>query len=183
MDYLGLIIGFVAGACGSLVLWVTIGKRMMLSYAGKSVINAFKQPSDELKEALDSLMSYFWLWLNEARIEIDTPPDSEGKTTKTKISPLQSVLGILINETVNRILHRVRGVQGAATRDAIRMESNLASQIGIPIPRKGQTTTDFIMEQMSLRLMPMIEQKLNSMVENVGKGENIAMVGSKKEGW
>lgn len=179
MAYYELIIGFIAGACGSLLLWITIGRRMMLKYAGQSVINAFKEPSPELEEALDSLVSHIWKWLNAPSIEVQGPSTEDGTPTKTKISPIQNVMAVIVTEVVNRIVQRIRGVQGAATRDAGRMEASLATQMGIPLPRKGQTTGEFLMEQMASRLMPVIEQKISKMVDNAVTGS-----GSEgKEGW
>lgn len=177
MAFEDLIIGFIAGACGSLFLWVTIGRKMMLKYAGQSVINAFKEPSDDLKSALDSLASHFWKYLNTPAIEVDGPSTEDGTITKVKISPLQQVMAVLITEIVNRVMQKVRGTQGAAIRDANRIEAALASQIGIPLPRKGQTTGDFVIEQLAQRLMPVMEQKLSSLVDNIGKS------GKDKGGW
>lgn len=170
-----MIFGFIAGACGSLVLWITIGRRMMLKYAGESVINALKEPTPELKEAISGLMGEIWLWLNKPCIEVESK-NEEGEAVKVKISPLQNVMGALINEVVNKIMNKLRGYSGAAVRDGNRIESAIASTIGIPLPRKGQTTQEFILEQLAQRLMPVIEQRISKVVENTSEG-------SGKEGW
>jgi len=173
MDYLGLIVGFIAGACGSLILWLTIGRKMMLKYAGESVINALKEPTPELKQAISGLMEEIWIWLNTPSIEIEGKND-EGEPIKTKISPLQNVMASLINEVANKLLNKLRGFSGAAARDGNRVESAL---MGIPLPRKGQTTQEFILEQLAQRLMPVIEQKLTKAVENTQSGSG------SKDGW
>jgi len=174
MDYVGLIIGFIAGACGSLVLWITIGRKMMLKYAGESVINAFNEPSPELKQAISGLMTEVWQWLNTPSIDIEVK-NEEGEQVKSKISPLQNVLAILIDQTANKLLNKLRGFSGAAARDGNRVEAAL---MGIPLPRKGQTSQEFILEQLANRMMPVIEQKLSSVIENVKAGG-----GKAKDGW
>ena len=157
-----LIIGFLAGACGSLFLWVTIGRKMMLKYAGESVINAFKDPTPELNQAISGLMEEVWIWLNTPSLETLTK-NEDGEEVKTKISPLQNVMSILINEVASKLLNKLRGFSGAAARDGARVEAAL---MGIPLPRKGQTTQEFILEQLANRMMPVIEKKLSTVLEN-----------------
>lgn len=171
MDYLGLIIGFIAGACGSLLLWVTLGRKMMLKYAGESVINAFNNPSPELQKAISSLMGHMWAWLNTPSLEIEGPKDEDGKVSKIKISPMQNVMQVLIQEIVNKTLAKLRGASGAAQRDANRLEGQLGQALGLPpLPRKGQSTGEFLIEQLGNRLMPMLEQRITTMMENTQRG-------------
>jgi len=173
MDYVGLIIGFIAGACGSLILWITIGRKMMLKYAGESVINALKRPTPELKEAISGLMGEVWGWMNTPLLEAENK-NEEGEIVKIKISPLQNVMGILINEVSLKLLNKLRGFSGAAARDGNRVEAAL---LGVPLPRKGQTTQEFILEQLANRMMPLVEQKLSKIAENTQSGSG------SKDGW
>lgn len=174
MDYLGLIIGFIAGACGSLILWVTIGRKMMLKYAGESVINAFKEPTPELKLAISGLMEQVWTWLNTPDLDVESK-NEEGEIIKSKISPLQNVLSVMIDQVSNKLLNKLRGFSGAAARDGTRIEAAL---MGIPLPRKGQTTQEFILEQLANRMMPVLEQKLSKVLDNTQSGS-----GKSKDGW
>ncbi len=174
MDYFGLIIGFIAGACGSLILWITIGRKMMLKYAGESVINALKEPTPELKQAISGLMEEIWIWLNNPILETESKND-EGEKVKIKISPLQNVMGTLIDDVSVKLLNKLRGFSGAAARDGNRVEAAL---MGIPLPRKGQTSQEFILEQLANRMMPVIEQKLSKVIDNIQSGS-----GKPKDGW
>jgi hypothetical protein len=163
-----LILGMIMGALGSLILWVTVGRKMMLRYAGESVIRAFRTPSKELELAISSLSSIMWEWLNTPSIEItveQADDDGEKKQVKTKISPMQQVLGTLINEVVGRTLARLRGAQGAATRDMNKLQEALLTGSGIPLPRKGQTSMEFMVEQLAMRIMPAIEKRFNTLVD------------------
>jgi hypothetical protein len=170
-----LILGMAMGGLGSLVLWITVGRKMMLKYAGASVIRAFRTPSKELEEAIAGLSSIMWDWLNEPSIEITVEQageDGEKKQVKTKISPMQQVLGILINEVVTRTLSRLRGAQGAATRDMNRLQESILSGAGIPLPRKGQSSMEFMVEQLAMRIMPALEKKFNTLVEGTVNNSN-----------
>jgi len=172
-----LIIGFIAGACGSLLLWVTIGRRMMLKYAGESVINAIISPSDDTNKALDSVFSRFWETLNRPAIDIDTTNEKGDKIT-IKISPLQSIMAAMIDEIVSRVWTKIRGSSGAVKAEANRMEAGLAALSGFPLPRKGQSTGEFVLEQMASRLMPILEEKLSKKMTDISTGS-----GSGKDGW
>lgn len=174
MDYIGLIIGFIAGACGSLILWITIGRKMMLKYAGESVINALKEPTPKLKQAISGLMEEIWIWLNAPTIEAESK-NEDGEAVKIKISPMQNTMSVLINDVSNKLLNKLRGFSGAAARDGNRVEAAL---MGIPLPRKGQTTQEFILEQLANRMMPIIEQKLSKTADNTQGGS-----GKSKDGW
>jgi len=87
------------GALGSLVLWVTIGRRMMLRYAGKSVINALLDPDEDTKEAIHIILAQAWTWFL-------TPSIKTGRKIQTKdeagailseaeeiLSPFQNLVG------------------------------------------------------------------------------------------
>lgn len=162
-----LILGMIAGGCGSLVLWITIGRKMMLKYAGVSVARAIANPDEEMQEALDGLMLHLWTWLNTASLEVDGPLGEDDKPTKVKISPLQNVLGSLIDTISQKIYNRFMGAKGAAIKDANRAA---AEAFGLPPgPRKGQSTGDFYVEQIIGRLMPKIDEKLNTWLENLNK--------------
>ena len=168
-----LIIGFIAGACGSLLLWVTIGRKMMLKYAGESVINAFAEPTPELKKAISGLMEEVWEWLNDPSIEVKSK-NEEGEEVKINISPLMNVMTVLIDQVAGKLLNKLRGFSGAAARDGNRVEAAL---MGISLPRKGQTTQEFYLEQLANRMIPVIEQKLSKILDNTQSGSG------SKDGW
>lgn len=69
MDITGLLVGFVAGACGSLVLWLTIGRALMLKYAGKSVVNALRNPDEDTLEALDCVLDRVLVWSANPKVD------------------------------------------------------------------------------------------------------------------
>jgi hypothetical protein len=78
---------------------------------------------------------------------------------------------VLINETANKMLQKITGRLGAVQKDANRMEGQLGAALGLPpLPRKGQSTGDFLIEQIGSRLMPVIEEKITTLVDNIAKG-------------
>ena len=174
MDYVSLILGFIAGACGSLILWVTIGRRMMLKYAGESVINAILSPNEDTQKAIEALFYQFWRSLNSPSIE-EKVTDKDGNESLIKHTPLE----VIINEISKLLWIRIRGSTGAVKAEANRVESQLQTLMagGIPLPRKGQTTGDFVLEQLANRMMPVIEQKISSWLDNKSPGSG------RRDGW
>lgn len=155
-----LIIGLISGACGSLVLWVTIGRRMMLKYAGQSVINALKDPSEDTIEAVNGLFSVFWESANRPQIEVGK--DDNGN--RILITPIQAVVAA----AGDAVMHRLRGLQGSIARGAQSVE---AAALGIALPRKGQSTGEFLLEQLIQKLMPQIEQKITEGLNKSGTNQ------------
>lgn len=152
-----ILLGFIAGAVGSLVLWVTLGRHLMLKYAGKSVINALSDPSEETKSAVYSLFALFWESANEQVIPVGK--NEQGGTIK--ISAIQAV----VNEAAEHVVARVRGVVGSVKKGEYELANQLSAGLGIPMPRKGQNTQEFLLEQLGSRLMPVIEDKLKKMLD------------------
>lgn len=147
----------------------------MLKYAGTSVINAILSPNEDTKKAIDALFSHFWRTLNSPSISTKTT-DKEGKEIEIKISPLD----MIVSRMGEILWIKIRGSTGAVRAEANRVEAGLAQALGgLPMPRKGQTTNDFIMEQLAARLMPTVEQKLSSWIDNKFKGT----LPKGKEGW
>lgn len=178
MDYISLLFGFIAGACGSLVLWITIGRRMMMKYAGKSVINAILDPNEDTKRAIEALFSHLWRSLNAQTMKKETT-DKEGNKIEIKVSPLE----LIIEQIGVMLWTRMRGSWGAVKAEQGRVEQGLIQAMGgIPMPRKGQTTQDYVLEQIAARMMPVIEQKLSNWIDN--RSRTSPNLPSKKvEGW
>lgn len=88
------------GALGSLVLWVTVGRRMMLRYAGRSVINALLDPDEDTKEALHVILAQAWNWFLTPSIKHTRKvqsKDDQGNLSEAEetfsLSPLQELVG------------------------------------------------------------------------------------------
>jgi hypothetical protein len=169
-----LALGMLFGAAGSLVLWVTIGRKMMLKYAGKSVINAILQPNEDTKLAIESLFNSMWQSINSPSVE-QKMMDDKGKEISVKVTPLE----IIMQKMGDMLWVKLRGMKGALTSNANRMEASLAQGLGISMPRRGQSTGEFLVEQLANRLMPIVEQRLTTALNNRGQG----IEQKPKEGW
>ena len=163
-----LIIGFLAGACGSLVLWVTIGRHMMLKYAGESVMKALKDPTPDTIEAVNGLFAVFWHTANTPQIEIRKNEDGQ----PVLITPIQAIVGAAGDAVMNRL----RGLQGSVAKGAQSLE---AAALGINLPRKGQSTGEYLLEQLIQRVSPAIEAKVNEVINNAGKNNQFGGGGLK----
>lgn len=159
---------------GSLVTGRQLQKRTV-PLVKKAVVEVLAEPDEDTEEALKSVFTVFWQTLNEATIEVEAI-DGEGKPMKAKISPMQSILSAMIEQISGRILSRFHGSKGAAQRDVNRMESQFAAQMGFPPPpRKGQSPSEYFLERLGEKILPVIEEKINVALTNASQG-------GKKEG-
>lgn len=78
MDPISLLIGMGAGAVGSLLMWLVVGRKLIIKYAGESVINAINEPDDAVKTAFGNLMTMAWEWFVTPSIQTGKE-DDEGK--------------------------------------------------------------------------------------------------------
>jgi hypothetical protein len=178
-----LMIGF--GALGSLLLWVLVGRRIITKYGADAWIARLKDPDDDMKEAIDALMSGIlnekmmvaaWNWFLTAQIPTGkTEVDEAGTEKPITTTPYQS----LIDATSRAILLKFKSMRGGLTT-----QGNAELAEGAPFlaslgPRKGQSTAEWVLEQALMKaLQPggMLEQKLKGLT-----GVNSASNGV--EGW
>jgi hypothetical protein len=179
MEILGLIVGFVAGACGSLILWVTLGKKLIISYAGKSVVSRLQNPDDDTEMAIKSVLGIAWKWFLDPSIVAGMEKDESGNEVPVKISPFQN----LASEMGRYAVMRIRGMSGAERKKIEVLEqaiqSDLASTdwgaaIRSMLPKafeiatkKGDYTPLFL--QM---ISPMIEKLINTNKTNTQQPKN-----------
>lgn len=150
---------------------------MMLKYAGKSVINAILDPNEDTKRAIEALFAHIWRSLNAPTMKKEVT-DKEGNKIEVKVTPLE----IIIEQIGTMLWSRMRGSYGAVKAEQNRVEAGLIQAMGgIPLPRKGQKTEEFVMEQLAARLMPVFEQKLSSWLAN--KTGTSPSLPQRKEGW
>lgn len=113
MHYLSLVLGFIAGACGSLILWVTLGRKLIMSYAGKSVINRICNPDEDTKQALQALLGQAWAWFLTPSIKTGQKIQNEDGTESDEIiSPFQN----LASEISRYAVMRIKGMSGAEAK-------------------------------------------------------------------
>jgi len=92
MDPISLLIGMGAGAVGSLFMWLFVGRKIVLKYAGEAVINSINNPDDNVKTALHNLMAQVWEWFLTPSITTGkTIKDEEGREKPEIISPFENL--------------------------------------------------------------------------------------------
>jgi hypothetical protein len=95
--------------------------------------------------------------------------DEDGKEQFEEL-PLFKYVG---RELSNALLYKLKAARGgslsAAGKDAMD-QLDAPSLLGSLGPRKGQTSMEWIMEQAAPRLMPIIEKKVQEMLESKGAG-------------
>ena len=176
---MALIIGFVAGGLGSLVMWMVVGRKLILKYAGEAVINRITNPDEETMKAMNAMMSLGWDWFLTAKIPTGrkikvTSDDGEVTETEEALSPYVMIM----RETGRQLIQQFKGLKGGMMSQAGRdIAEGLAAE-GVPLlgsmgPRKGQTTAEWAFEQLLARAMPQLESKVNEMLKSkVGAVDN-----------
>lgn len=181
-------IGF--GALGSLLLWVLVGRKIITKYGADAWIARLKDPDDDMKAAIDSLVSGIfnekmmvmaWNWFLTA--EIPTGKNQIGEDGLEKpitTTPYQS----LISATSTAILLKFKSMRGGLTTQG---NAQLAESLGdgaapffasLAGPRKGQSTAEWVVEQALIKALEpngILSKKLNNLTNNTN--------GSGAESW
>ncbi len=141
-----LILGFVAGATGSMLLWVTVGKRIIMRYAGTAVINRIKDPDEETKEAIWALLDEASQWLVAERptgktVQVEVP-GADGKpvvkNVEERIAPLTVFANHVGELAVSKIRMSILSGKGVDARKRQMLEERLQEDLlqGGPLAEK-----------------------------------------------
>jgi len=169
-----------AGALGSLLLWVLVGRSIITKYGADAWIARLKDPDEDMQKALDALignvfnekmMVAAWNWFLTAQIPTGkTETDETGTERPISTTPYQS----LIDATSRAILLKFKSMRGGlATQGNAALAAELGdvapmfAQLG---PRKGQSTAEWVLEQAMIKaLQPggMIDKKLKVLTGEV----------------
>lgn len=130
----------------------------------KALLRTFTAPDDDSKEAFKGLFNEMLECLMVPSIEVPVKGGEKGEVRR--VSPAQ----LLMSQAGDSVVSRLRGLQGAVERDGNAL---------FGLPRKGQSTQDYLLEQLALKLMPTVEKKVS---EFASKGKNTQNIGDGLEG-
>ena len=123
------------------------------------LLDRLKHPDPDVIGALTSLFRVMWNTANDPCLESGRK-DEKGKPEI--ITPIEA----LVDAAGDSIVNRLRGLQGSVVKAA---QSVGEAAFGIPLPRKGQSSGEFVIEQILMRLTPVIDQKVEEFINNLGK--------------
>jgi len=171
-----------AGALGSLLLWVLVGRSIITKYGADAWIARLSDPDEDMKKALESLTSNIlnekmmvlaWNWFLTAQIPTGKNEIGEDGIEKPiTTTPYQS----LIQATSTAILLKFKSMRGGLTTQG---NAQLAESLGdgaapflasLAGPRKGQSTAEWVIEQALMKALEpngILGKKLNSLANNV----------------
>jgi len=169
-----------AGALGSLLLWVLVGRSIITKYGADAWIARLKEPDEEMQKAIDSLMGNIfnekmmvsaWNWFLTAQIPTGkTEVDESGTERPQTTTPYQS----LIDATSRAIILKFKSMRGGLTTQgnaAVAAEmGDIAPMLASLGPRKGQSTAEWVLEQAMMKaLQPggMLDKKLKALTGEV----------------
>jgi len=169
-----------AGALGSLLMWVLIGRKIITKYGADAWIARLKDPDDDMKLAIDALvgnifnekvMVQAWNWfltapISTGKMEVDEAGVEHPITT----TPYQS----LIDATSRAILLKFKSMRGGLTTQGnAELVEGAPFLAGLAGPRKGQSTAEWVIEQaLAKALQPggILEQRINKSLANISGG-------------
>ena len=153
-------------------MWMVVGRKLILKYAGEAVITRITNPDEATLAAMNSMMTLGWNWFLNSKIptgKIVKTTSDEGEVIETEeaLSPYVMIM----RETGRQLIQQFKGLKGGMMSQAGRdIAEGLAAE-GVPLlgsmgPRKGQTTAEWAFEQLMARAMPTLEQKVNEMLKS-----------------
>lgn len=154
-DVLLLVLAWLV--CG-LVSAVIFMRFVTMRYAGQAVIASLKDPTEDVRQAVGALMTM----ILETQVKTGRKLQGEdGKEIEEQISMIQYMAG----EVWRIIQLKIRAKKGGEVSQLAQSpEGQLL--MGFGGPRKGQTTGEYMIEQLGQRLMPQIEQMVSKAVNN-----------------
>lgn len=128
MGLTALIPWFTAGlgaAIGSLIMWVLVGKAIVLRYAGRAVTEKLANPDDDTRAALRSVLSESWEWFHTPCIDSGKVDDDEKPVI---ITPFQ----VMANEMGRYAVLQIRSAMGVAGRKRQIAEGDVMADLQNP---------------------------------------------------
>jgi|WetSurMetagenome_2_1015567.scaffolds.fasta_scaffold126006_2 hypothetical protein len=137
-----------------LVAALVFVKFIVMKYAGKAVIERLIDPDEDTRQAVGSLLSI----VLAAEIKTGkTITDDEGRERAETVPFIRYV-----GREIWTYLGTLRKASNGGTNTAI------AQQIGLPSgPRKGQSTMEYLFEQMIMRAGPQIDELISKKVNEI----------------
>ena len=169
LDIFGLTLEQIATLAVVTLLWMVVSTYLIWRfivphffgpYVRQTITEMLSEPDEETQKAIQSLVGMI----------LSTPintgrkiKDEDGKE-HPEIVPLTTYLG---REMSHYMMMKIKGMRGGlSTQAGAALESmaandpNIASLLGVGGPRKGQSTQEYLMEQLVMRLMPEIEKRV-----------------------
>jgi len=118
-------------------MWLVVGRKLIIKYAGESVINAINEPDDAVKTAFGNLMAMAWEWFV-------TPSIKTGKTDDEGNEEIISPFTNMARELGRYLQLRISGAIGIdkkkkqtlekAIQEDLMQNPNLAQNLQMLLP-------------------------------------------------
>jgi hypothetical protein len=160
-------------------MWMVVGRRLILKYAGEAVVNRITHPDEATMGAINGMLAIGWNWFLTAKIPtgktIQHTDEGTGTVTESEESLTPYVM--IMRETGRQLMQQAKGYKGGlmsqAGRDIVQgLEAGGVPLLGSLGPRKGQTTDEWAFEQLLLKAQPAIEQRVNDFLKSKVGGNN-----------
>lgn len=143
-----LICGFVSAIV--FIRWA------VLRWAGKAVVNALVEPTEDTRLAINALLTEI------LHAEIKT-----GRTVKDEDGKERPEVLSFVRFVGREIWHYLGMLRKSSTGGKTTQAMAEMDPLGMAMPRRGQSTTEFIGEQMMMRLAPRLDEIITKKIEEV----------------
>lgn len=155
----GAIVALFWTVVSTIVIWKFIVPYFFGRYVKETIVGMLTDPDPATRKAIGALL-----------MEILSVPIKTGRKIKDEDGKDQEEVVTFMTYAGRELGHflimKLKGMRGGMTtqagaklEEAMGADNSLASLIGAG-PRKGQSTQEYLLEQLMNRLMPMIEQKI-----------------------
>ena len=144
-----------------LVAAVVFVKWVVMRYAGAAVIRRIKDPDEETREAIGALIGQI--------LQSEIRTGRMLKDANDREYPESIPFVRYVGREIWNYLGQLRKASSGGKSTAIGAELDPMGMMG---PRKGQSTTEYLMEQGITRLWPKIEESIGKKIEEKLNGQN-----------
>lgn len=154
----------------TIVVWKWVIPLFFGPYVRQTITDMLSEPDAETREAISSLVTMIF----QTNVKTGRRVTDEDGKEGDEVLPLLKYLG---REMTNMLLAKLKQSRGgmlssvgSKLEGALEGDPSFASLMGPIGPRKGQTTAEYLFEQMIQRLAPVIDkkitEKLNGSINN-----------------
>ena len=140
----GLLVALLANAIELPVIWWFSRPARLLK--------RFETPSEADLKSFGILFGHFFRAMMTPSVEVPVKGGEEGEVRR--VSPASIMMEVAADQVVNKL----RGLEGAVTKEMLKMGA---------MPRKGQSVSEWGLEQLLGRMMPQLEQMATRKIEEL----------------
>jgi len=114
-------------------MWLIVGRKLLLRYAGASVVAALRNPNEETQDAIKQVLTMGWNWFLTPTIKTGKTiesTDKDGNVTETE--EILAPYAVLAKELSRYAVQQLRAYKGGAGAKAAEYERQMIAELQNP---------------------------------------------------